>query len=506
MNFLERQIVVRSEIQMPKRMINKRILIICSLILLVPYLWLLNTTGAITTENNPKDNLPKTKLKADGTTNIFGEGKEFIYYTIKSGDSLSKLAKRYYGDPKKYYLIENHNDLIDSNHIVVGQKIKIPKLDQSSSSNIKLNFIQKAERQVLNLYNKNAESYYFGIKLKELIIFIPGILGIIVLFLWLFMGKHKYGLVVKEIQRQKEKAEKQKVDFRGSSHPRFISPEVKQEVWKRDEGKCQMCGTKEAIQYDHIISVSKGGSNTARNIQLLCKECKEKSDKIGGFNKEELGKKFGTLILSDGSKYVGGIKEGKRHGQGTEVSPDGWKYEGEWKDDRIHGQGTRTSPDGLILEGEFKDGVLHGQGTATFSDGRKYEGEWKDDKRHGQGTWTFSDGRKYEGEWEDNKRHGQGAEVSSDGWKYEGEYKDGKRHGQGTLTSPDGWKWEGKFKDGELIKGTRTSPDGDKYEGDYKDSKPHGQGAFTFADGSIWKGEWKDGKIIKGTQPNPNGW
>ncbi len=62
---------------------------------------------------------------------------------------------------------------------------------------------------------------------------------------------------------------------------RHIPKEVKLYVWRRDQGKCCNCGSKEKLEYDHIIPVSKGGSNTERNIQLLCEKCnRSKSSKI----------------------------------------------------------------------------------------------------------------------------------------------------------------------------------------------------------------------------------
>lgn len=63
---------------------------------------------------------------------------------------------------------------------------------------------------------------------------------------------------------------------------RSIPNKVRTEVWRRDEGKCTKCGSRENLEYDHIIPVSKGGSNTTRNIELLCEKCnREKRGNIG---------------------------------------------------------------------------------------------------------------------------------------------------------------------------------------------------------------------------------
>ena len=61
-----------------------------------------------------------------------------------------------------------------------------------------------------------------------------------------------------------------------------IPEDVQNQVWNRDGGKCVKCGSKEKLEFDHIIPFSKGGANTARNLQLLCEKCnRSKSNNIG---------------------------------------------------------------------------------------------------------------------------------------------------------------------------------------------------------------------------------
>jgi hypothetical protein len=67
-----------------------------------------------------------------------------------------------------------------------------------------------------------------------------------------------------------------------SERSRRIPQSVMDKVWNRDKGSCVTCGSKKNLEFDHIIPFSKGGSNTYRNIQLLCENCnRQKSDKLG---------------------------------------------------------------------------------------------------------------------------------------------------------------------------------------------------------------------------------
>jgi hypothetical protein len=65
-------------------------------------------------------------------------------------------------------------------------------------------------------------------------------------------------------------------------HTRLISSEIKKDVWKRDEGKCVLCGSIKNLHFDHELPFSKGGTSlTSKNIRLLCAKCNlAKSDKI----------------------------------------------------------------------------------------------------------------------------------------------------------------------------------------------------------------------------------
>lgn len=71
---------------------------------------------------------------------------------------------------------------------------------------------------------------------------------------------------------------------------RFVPKKIKRIVIERDKWTCQNCGQKvhddlhwlpDKCHVDHIIPVSKGGSNDLDNLQVLCQACNlTKSKKV----------------------------------------------------------------------------------------------------------------------------------------------------------------------------------------------------------------------------------
>jgi hypothetical protein len=92
---------------------------------------------------------------------------------------------------------------------------------------------------------------------------------------FVFRKENEFLRMKKEVERF-ERFEKANPAYREQ-----IPEEVRMYVWRRDNGRCVKCNNDQDLEFDHIIPLSKGGSNTERNIQLLCSQCnKKKSDII----------------------------------------------------------------------------------------------------------------------------------------------------------------------------------------------------------------------------------
>jgi hypothetical protein len=71
----------------------------------------------------------------------------------------------------------------------------------------------------------------------------------------------------------------------------------------------------------------------------------------------------------------------------------------------MEGRGMEIWSDGRKYEGDFKNGKKDGEGTFEWPNGNKYIGSWKKGKQHGIGIWASSkEGTKRQGEWVEGKR------------------------------------------------------------------------------------------------------
>ena len=68
--------------------------------------------------------------RVDDRITVIKKEPEAAFYEVKSGDTLSKIAKEHYGDAMKYNSIFEANKpmLTDPDKIYPGQKLRIPKL------------------------------------------------------------------------------------------------------------------------------------------------------------------------------------------------------------------------------------------------------------------------------------------------------------------------------------------------------------------------------------------
>jgi N-acetyl-anhydromuramyl-L-alanine amidase AmpD len=83
-------------------------------------------------------------------------------YKIKSGDTLGKVAKKFYGDPQKYTLISKANGIRDPNKIKLGQVLDIPFDREDISDSTDLMTIQSQEIPIDRTTMRLPEGQYIG--------------------------------------------------------------------------------------------------------------------------------------------------------------------------------------------------------------------------------------------------------------------------------------------------------------------------------------------------------
>jgi hypothetical protein len=94
-------------------------------------------------------------------------------------------------------------------------------------------------------------------------------------------GWNRLGALVSDYARYSERPIGLTLTFETTARPlpyeetsrASIPSAIRTEVWRRDQGGCVTCGSKENLQFDHIIPVALGGATSAQNLQLLCRQC-----------------------------------------------------------------------------------------------------------------------------------------------------------------------------------------------------------------------------------------
>jgi 5-methylcytosine-specific restriction endonuclease McrA len=56
---------------------------------------------------------------------------------------------------------------------------------------------------------------------------------------------------------------------------RYISASLKQDIWREGGGKCARCGSRHAIEIDHVLPFALGGKTSKENLRLLCRSCNQ---------------------------------------------------------------------------------------------------------------------------------------------------------------------------------------------------------------------------------------
>ena len=190
----------------------------------------------------------------------------------------------------------------------------------------------------------------------------------------------------------------------------------------------------------------------------------------------------GKITFPSGNKYEGGISFGLRHGNGIYRDGNGLIYEGEFVHGVKEGYG-RMKKGSITYEGTFHNGAIDGYGRLTWDNGDQYEGEFKNNKINGVGTMYWASlGEKFTGQWKDNKENGFGIYI----W-YE------KNSNSKTLRNRYIGYWINGVREGY---GVFFYSNDTKYEGFWENNEKNGFGVFRFKNGTEYIGDFLQDRMI----------
>ncbi len=195
-------------------------------------------------------------------------------------------------------------------------------------------------------------------------------------------------------------------------------------------------------------------------------------------------------------KYVGNVKDGKRHGFGMFEFKKGQRYIGEWLNDKITGHGKFEWLNGDVYVGQLVDSKRNGHGAFVYKDGASYVGGWRDDVQEGHCESIIPGGDVYVGQITENIPNGHGVTIKKDGSQYVGQFVSNQYTGHGIFVWPDGKGYVGQMQNGTLQgHGILEYPNGDTYVGSWDNG---------YASGGYYY--WPNGKTAWVTQDQQGNW
>ena len=207
------------------------------------------------------------------------------------------------------------------------------------------------------------------------------------------------------------------------------------------------------------IETSSGDSYAFLGVLLdEVKEINDLNDVYAGTISSTTKGKGKTYKYSNGSKYVGSMKNGKRSGKGTMYFKNGDVYSGRWKNDYFKGSGKYKFKDGTVLTGVFnKKGLIKGKCIIKDDDG-KYTITIKNGKVTGYIVAELTSGDIYKGKYSEEAFNGAVKLYYKNGDFYDGKVKEGLKSGTGR------YRWS----------------TGEWYEGEWENDMMNGEGKYHF--------------------------
>ena len=89
----------------------------------------------------------------------------------------------------------------------------------------------------------------------------------------LFLGKDEIGILSNLITTYREEAIEERKARAARHKIKTNCTRFKKRCIKKDLYWCQICGSRENLEVDHIIEVQDSGTSEVSNLQILCKSC-----------------------------------------------------------------------------------------------------------------------------------------------------------------------------------------------------------------------------------------